>query len=239
MNKLSKNQKGFTAVEGLLIILILVVIGGVGYMVYHNNHKTKPVAASTTTANTSISNPYSGWKSFCSTSGKLCLKYPTTWTFKQSLSESVVPEADVFKSPTGQVEVKYFPNSALGPTGDTSTVHVLSVNDTNASGLVIVGLIYNGVDQPNVYYPQLFVTYNPSPAYKAGQTLNNNYIPVVPGFGGDSRTGSGITELDVEQASQTDQGNGFTSQSAAQAWLNSSEVQTGDKILKSVTYDQN
>jgi hypothetical protein len=40
MNKIFKNQKGFTAVEGLLIVLTLVVIGAVGYMVYHNDHKT-------------------------------------------------------------------------------------------------------------------------------------------------------------------------------------------------------
>jgi prepilin-type N-terminal cleavage/methylation domain-containing protein len=38
MNRISKNQKGFTAVEVLLVILILVVIGAVGYMVYHNDH---------------------------------------------------------------------------------------------------------------------------------------------------------------------------------------------------------
>jgi uncharacterized protein (UPF0333 family) len=51
MNKIYKNQKGFTAVEGLLIVLILVVIGAVGYMVYHNNHKFKTVSVSTTANN--------------------------------------------------------------------------------------------------------------------------------------------------------------------------------------------
>ena len=89
MNKLSKNQKGFTAVEGLLIILILVVIGGVGYMIYHNNHKSKVVSAvtSTTTNKTASSTStvskipnfpavYNGWSNYCISSVGLCLKYP-------------------------------------------------------------------------------------------------------------------------------------------------------------------
>lgn len=47
MNKIFKSQKGFTLVEGLLIVLILLVVGGIGYMVYHNDHKSS-VAVSTT-----------------------------------------------------------------------------------------------------------------------------------------------------------------------------------------------
>lgn len=53
MDKTFKNQKGFTAVEALLTILILAVIGFGGYYVYHTNHKTKIVSSSTTVAKTS------------------------------------------------------------------------------------------------------------------------------------------------------------------------------------------
>lgn len=53
MGKLKYDQKGFTAVEGLLIVLILVVIGAVGYMVYHNDHKAKTIS----TTNTSTTKP--------------------------------------------------------------------------------------------------------------------------------------------------------------------------------------
>lgn len=56
MNKISKNQKGFTLVETLLVILILVVIGGVSYIVYHNDHKTV-TTVSTTVSKTSKSSP--------------------------------------------------------------------------------------------------------------------------------------------------------------------------------------
>jgi hypothetical protein len=93
MKKIPKNQKGFTAVEGLLIILILVVIGGVGYMVYHNNHKTKTVAASTTAAKTKTSstktatNPYSGWKTY--TGSQVSFQYPSSWTVSTNANPAV------------------------------------------------------------------------------------------------------------------------------------------------------
>lgn len=53
MHKLSKNQKGFTTVEALLIILILAVIGFGGYYVYHTNHKTKTTNLAATAPKTS------------------------------------------------------------------------------------------------------------------------------------------------------------------------------------------
>lgn len=37
--KLNINQKGFTAIEGLLIFVIIGIIGGTGYYVYHANQK--------------------------------------------------------------------------------------------------------------------------------------------------------------------------------------------------------
>jgi uncharacterized protein (UPF0333 family) len=94
MNKISKNQKGFTVLEGLLIVLILVVIGAVGYMVYHNDHKTKAVSVSTTAAKTpttkntsstkptttASANPYDGWKTYTLKNEKLSFEYPSSWT---------------------------------------------------------------------------------------------------------------------------------------------------------------
>ncbi len=48
MEKLSKSQKGFTLVEGLLILLVVGVIGGIGWFVYDRNkpsERTKQVTA--------------------------------------------------------------------------------------------------------------------------------------------------------------------------------------------------
>ncbi len=47
------NQKGFTVIEGLLILVILAAIGGVGYYVYQaNNDATDTQKAAQTNANT-------------------------------------------------------------------------------------------------------------------------------------------------------------------------------------------
>lgn len=56
MNKISKNEKGFTLFEGLLIVLFSVVIGVLGYMVY-NNHLKAPTAVITRTSNKPVKNP--------------------------------------------------------------------------------------------------------------------------------------------------------------------------------------
>ena len=94
MNKISKNQKGFTAVEVLLTILILVVIGAVGYMVYHNEHKPKVTNVSTTKSATSTltktitatatPSPYAGWNTYTLPKEKLTFRYPTTWTVENN-----------------------------------------------------------------------------------------------------------------------------------------------------------
>jgi|SRR5665213_100665 len=48
MNKISKNEKGFSALEAILIIVVVVLIGAVGYLVYKNHHKTATVSTTAT-----------------------------------------------------------------------------------------------------------------------------------------------------------------------------------------------
>ena len=44
-----KIEHGFSAIEGLLVIVVLVVIGGVGYTVLNRGHKTASVDKTATT----------------------------------------------------------------------------------------------------------------------------------------------------------------------------------------------
>ena len=83
MGKLKNNQNGFSGVEGVIVLAVIVLIGVVGYMVYNNHKKTTTasVAASTspaTTKTTAAANPYAGWQTYTDASG-FTLKYPTTW----------------------------------------------------------------------------------------------------------------------------------------------------------------
>jgi Tfp pilus assembly major pilin PilA len=112
VGKLKYNQKGFTAVEGLLIVLILVVIGAVGYMVYHNEHKTKIVNATSTSSNkpatstktttatttkqtssapsstcpsiTNAAQVPSGWQTYTSSKYSYSISYPSSWSVTNS-----------------------------------------------------------------------------------------------------------------------------------------------------------
>lgn len=51
--KLYKNQKGFSLVEGLLVIIALAIVGGVGYYVYHTQQETSKTVDTAKTTNQS------------------------------------------------------------------------------------------------------------------------------------------------------------------------------------------
>src|ERR1700691_3644878 len=53
MNKVSKNEKGFSAIEAILVLVVIVLIGIVGYITYKDHHKTK--TANTATSSSSQS----------------------------------------------------------------------------------------------------------------------------------------------------------------------------------------
>jgi len=53
MISLHKNERGSGAIEGLLIVIILVAIGGTGWYVY--KHRTPSQAVATTSANSASS----------------------------------------------------------------------------------------------------------------------------------------------------------------------------------------
>jgi Tfp pilus assembly major pilin PilA len=84
MNKTTKHQSGFTVVEFLIIIVVLAVIGGVGYLVYKKHHKTDKTttaSAKQTAPQPAKSDPYAGWKSYTSDLGGFSVKYPASgWT---------------------------------------------------------------------------------------------------------------------------------------------------------------
>jgi Tfp pilus assembly protein PilE len=154
VGKLKNNQKGFTAVEGLLIVLILVVIGAVGYMVYHNNHKTSNTASKTTTSASSSSNkstttpnPYAGWKSDTTSLSGLSFQYPSTWTVNPSLlgttcTGAVIvsitpPNSEITQAMTAasyylEIDKYGTQSSSCAPDGtDFSTIKASSITSTD------------------------------------------------------------------------------------------------------------
>jgi hypothetical protein len=90
MTKL-KNSMGFSAVEALLILIVVGILGFTGWFVYHSqkvankNYSSQPSATQTPTTKkpTKPTNQYAGWKTFCSSETNACFKYDPSWTFTQ------------------------------------------------------------------------------------------------------------------------------------------------------------
>jgi len=84
MRKLDKNEAGFSAVEAILILVVLAVIGVAGWLVYKDHHKTTITQTTTKTTSTSSNvskpltpDPYSGWQSYSDT--YVSFKHPSGW----------------------------------------------------------------------------------------------------------------------------------------------------------------
>lgn len=89
MKQTSINQKGFAALEAILILVIVAIIGGTGYYIYHANSKaTDDQNAAQTNANTAV--PHK----------KTPATYLTIkeWDVRAPLSSSVTPKYTVVTS---------------------------------------------------------------------------------------------------------------------------------------------
>ena len=103
MNRYHNTQKGFSTVESVLALVIVVLIGTVGYIVYDNHITKTAVVPSTTVTNSSATpaktttaqNSYAGWQSYTLKYEKLSFKYPASWTAQDdSGSQGLTPNAD-------------------------------------------------------------------------------------------------------------------------------------------------
>lgn len=94
MGKLKNNQSGFSAVEALLILVIVAIVGGTGFYVYHaqqntnknlaNDNSTAPSFKKKTKSTPKTADPYAGWKTGTLQYEKASYKYPANWTLTGS-----------------------------------------------------------------------------------------------------------------------------------------------------------
>jgi type II secretory pathway pseudopilin PulG len=104
-----KNQKGFTVVEGLLIAIIVILIGGIGYYVYtqqQTNETSESVASTETTSETEESTKAEKEELATITHSKLnySVSIPEDWTAEETNNkldhitpyQNIVLESDDF-----------------------------------------------------------------------------------------------------------------------------------------------
>jgi prepilin-type N-terminal cleavage/methylation domain-containing protein len=106
MNKIFKNEHGFSAVEVIMVLVIVGLICAVGFLVYKNHNKATTVSAvnttktTTTTPTKNAANPYAGWTTYTLKYEKASFKYPSSWQLKDSSfadSKTTGGGADVIK----------------------------------------------------------------------------------------------------------------------------------------------
>ncbi|MDL2341652.1 MAG: hypothetical protein QFB87_01060 [Patescibacteria group bacterium] len=139
---MKSNEKGFSLVEGLLTVLVLTVIGFVGWYVLNANQE-KSVGTANKSAQESpgpeqkTNDPYEGWKTYTSKIGSgLTFKYPADWYF---------PDADAttepFKNNLGGREADHVLKSVKptfsepGPGGVSTNQYLcLSIDEYTSNG---------------------------------------------------------------------------------------------------------
>jgi hypothetical protein len=96
---MKKYQDGFSIVEGLLIVVMVAMLGGVGWYVWHaNGQANKNLDSAVNSANNSAdatkkaqenkkANIYAGWKTYCDPMKVGCIKYPSDWTIVKELDK--------------------------------------------------------------------------------------------------------------------------------------------------------
>src|SRR6185369_5827156 len=74
----SRNQKGFTAIEVVLGLVLLATIGAAGYFAYQNSQKAAPATPTPTATLASAAFTVPGWKVRLALSDKLARLTPGT-----------------------------------------------------------------------------------------------------------------------------------------------------------------
>ncbi len=82
------NQKGFSAVEVVIVVVVLGLIGGLGWYIKEHRTDKKTQSTTQTSSNSPTSapqaskDPYEGWKTYSDDPNGITFKYPADWTAK-------------------------------------------------------------------------------------------------------------------------------------------------------------
>jgi hypothetical protein len=231
---MNKNQRGFTAVEALIILLVVVVLGGVGYFVWHRDKDKKNTASTTTSTTTNQNNatvspspsptpepdPYTGWKTYTDSAHHYSFKYPATgWKIDNNSSEQT---ALINTDETIEVDYLYVDPHDNGLVS-FNTVSISNMHDTSPD-LKIIGGLYDGVDpRYNVVDASLLKTYH----LTAGQTSQFLGYPHFT----DTHIANGTT-------SGTFRVRSAVSGTQSKAWFTTADAKASLLILQSLSYQK-
>lgn len=227
------NQKGFSVIEGLLILVIVGLIGGIGWYVWQSNKSTGKNQSASNSSNSSgaqqkkeapaqqeQADPYAGWKTYCDSMTNGCFRYPSDWDDVRPLNDPAVKAAGQNKTTTVNLEYKEPANESGLGSFVTKGVNTLAVNN---STLKVVGGYYTASNIPgyNVVDASLVQRFN----LAEGKTSDVGTVGLY-------FTKSSVkAELLVHLNNKT--GNPTISTSQANDWFNSSDGKIALLIVQS------
>lgn len=248
----NKNQLGFNVVEGVIIVLVIAIVGFIGWRLYsqpsnktndatsisQNTSQTpKPTISSPSSGTAAPINPYIGWKAYCSTMGGLCLQYPTDWQEKDTISqtsETTYTDIATITSPSGALAVVYNPfvSGVGGGCPDaTCFFQTDSIDQTyipNSIGLKV----YKGVwTNSSSIVPSYFISSDKQMSnynLKLNKKVDVHFFYTMFTSAKDNKSIEAISVRNIPDSS-------YSSVSDAEAWFNKPEVITAGKILSSLT----
>jgi len=159
MKERQNSDSGFGAIEVLIAVVVLVVVGLGSWLVYRHDHETTRKDASTTSSTTAPAtteksttqqpvNPYGGWQTYTDSEYQYSFMYPSGWTISNNPN---MPGVRLL-SPSQTVMVEY----GIGqPQSDaTTTVTPVSINKLTSANeaLTVVGYIGYGANSANGQY---------------------------------------------------------------------------------------
>lgn len=238
MAKLSRNNQGFSALETILLLVVVGVIGFLGWFVWQMNHNkkstdtTKPKALQTNKP--AAADPYAGWKQYCSTEAGYCLKYPSNWTVSEEDSNMPGYKNAAITAPDGGIKVSYNPNlSGIGggcPTNCYFTTTAITPIATAPTTNILQGVSSN--DDTGGYYPLWTVISDKGIAdykLKVGEKTNVGFF--IADFSHPTKNSSNVQTLSVRTTGDNTQ----KTMTDANAWFSDADVKTAAKILGSLT----
>lgn len=114
MKRLDKSEQGFGTAEGILIVVIVVLIGVVGWFVYKNHNKTVTSATTTSTTSTTptktttptpVTDASAKWTRVSSFNNKFSLLIPDGWKVNVSQVRDSAYVADDTTGNTDELKV--------------------------------------------------------------------------------------------------------------------------------------
>jgi prepilin-type N-terminal cleavage/methylation domain-containing protein len=156
------NQKGFSVVEILIVIVVVGLLGTVGWLVYDRQKNKTDSSTNQTTQQNSVAkepetqkevDPYEGWETYKSTSEGFTIKYPKDWKLTPvniSGSSSYISEQIVLNSTNDfhfDLDVIKLTSSGSGATSCSAASSIATVNGPNGSKLHVN--IYTEIGTPS------------------------------------------------------------------------------------------